>query len=201
MLAPHHTTNRHSLRQVYNPDSLPIVTLATALLIVLAVGLHFRSPVTPVVNLLTVGIAFVVASYVLDWLGQTFGLAVPREVEPVVVLLFGVVTDDSIFFLSRFCYRLREGCSERDAAERRSADVLGIVLVAGLIVALVPLTTFRAVALTMGLGLLLDAFLVRQLLVPALVVLVGRLSGWPGRLLGREPKEHEGSHQADASHG
>ncbi len=48
-----------------------------------------------------------------------------------------------------------------------------------------PLTTFRAVALTMGLGLLLDAFLVRQLLVPALIVLVVRISGWPGRWLGK----------------
>ena len=32
-------------------------------------------------------------------------------------------------------------------------------------------------------GLLIDTFLVRTLLVPALVVLVGERSGWPGRAL------------------
>jgi len=39
----------------------------------------------------------------------------------------------------------------------------------------------------MGLGLLLDAFLVRKLLVPALVALPGWHSGWPGRRLGQQP--------------
>jgi putative drug exporter of the RND superfamily len=32
-------------------------------------------------------------------------------------------------------------------------------------------------------GLLLDAFVVRTLLVPALITLVGPRSGWPGRRL------------------
>jgi RND superfamily putative drug exporter len=32
---------------------------------------------------------------------------------------------------------------------------------------------------------LIDAFVVRSLLVPALVSLVGRASGWPSRLLDR----------------
>jgi RND superfamily putative drug exporter len=34
-------------------------------------------------------------------------------------------------------------------------------------------------------GVLIDAFVVRSLLVPALVSLVGRASGWPGRRLAR----------------
>jgi RND superfamily putative drug exporter len=37
----------------------------------------------------------------------------------------------------------------------------------------------------MGVGLLIDAFLVRTLLVPALISLVGHRSAWPGRLLAR----------------
>jgi len=33
-----------------------------------------------------------------------------------------------------------------------------------------------------SLGLLIDAFVVRTLLVPALITLVGPVSGWPRRL-------------------
>jgi RND superfamily putative drug exporter len=35
----------------------------------------------------------------------------------------------------------------------------------------------------MSLGLLLDAFLVRTMLVPALIIIVGEHSGWPGKRL------------------
>lgn len=69
------------------------------------------------------------------------------------------------------------------------------------LLALIPLTAFRAVTLAMRLGLLLDAFLVRQLLVPALVVLLGRGSGWPGRRLGQQPGESNEPRRADESHG
>jgi putative drug exporter of the RND superfamily len=47
----------------------------------------------------------------------------------------------------------------------------------------VPLRPFRELALTMALGLLIDAFLVRTLLIPALIALVGRRSAWPGKRL------------------
>lgn len=50
--------------------------------------------------------------------------------------MFGVVTDYSIFFLSHFRRHLREGLATKDAAQRSASEVAGIVLVAGLIVAL-----------------------------------------------------------------
>jgi putative drug exporter of the RND superfamily len=49
------------------------------------------------------------------------------------------------------------------------------------LLALVPLAQFRQIALAMALGILLDTFVVRSLLVPALVVLFGRAGSWPGR--------------------
>jgi putative drug exporter of the RND superfamily len=45
---------------------------------------------------------------------------------------------------------------------------------------LIPLTPFRELAFAMTIGILVDAFLVRSLIVPSLLVLVGRWSGWPG---------------------
>ena len=53
-----------------------------------------------------------------------------------------------------------------------------------------PVRSFRELALTMGLGLLIDAFLVRALLVPALILLVGERSGWPGNQLRKVAAKH-----------
>ncbi len=47
--------------------------------------------------------------------------------------------------------------------------------------ALVPLDPFRELAFVMGVGIVLDAVVVRTFLVPTLLVLFGRWSWWPGR--------------------
>ena len=46
--------------------------------------------------------------------------------------------------------------------------------------AVVPLDPFRELAFLMGVGVLVETFVVRSLLIPALVSLVGRASAWPG---------------------
>jgi uncharacterized membrane protein YdfJ with MMPL/SSD domain len=45
--------------------------------------------------------------------------------------------------------------------------------------AVIPLEQFRQIALLMGIGVIIDAVLVRSVLVPALVVLFGRVGTWP----------------------
>src|SRR5262249_61655098 len=79
-------------------------------LILVLVGLAFRSIGAPLVTLFTAGIAFVIAVRVLPWLGERSGASVPAEVEPIiVVLLLGLVTDYSVFFLSETRRRMRLG--------------------------------------------------------------------------------------------
>jgi len=46
--------------------------------------------------------------------------------------------------------------------------------------AVIPLEQFRQIAIAMALGVVLDAIVVRSLLVPALVALFGRVGMWPG---------------------
>ncbi len=74
----------------------------------------------------------------------------------------------------------------------RAITAAGITLAVsfGLLV-LVPLAPFREIAFAMFVGILLDAVVVRSFLVPALLVLVGRRSGWPGGQLHAGPGEHE----------
>ncbi len=68
----------------------------------------------------------------------------------------------------------------------RAITAAGVTLAASFaLVALIPLVQFRELAFAMALGVLIDAFVVRSLLVPALISLVGRASGWPGKRLAR----------------
>jgi RND superfamily putative drug exporter len=71
----------------------------------------------------------------------------------------------------------------------RAINAAGITLAASFaLLALIPLVPFRQLAFAMAVGILIDAFIVRSLLVPALISLVGRASGWPGkRLVGPRP--------------
>src|SRR5680860_1083064 len=48
-----------------------------------------------------------------------------------------------------------------------------------------PLAAFRQIAFALAAGVLIDTFIVRSFLVPALIALVGRASGWPSRSVGR----------------
>jgi RND superfamily putative drug exporter len=116
--------------------ALPLITIGSVLLIGLIVGLHFRSLSAPVVTLVAAAIAYGIAIRVLGWAGERADLAVPREVEPVlVVLLLGLVTDYAVFFLSAFRDAL-PGADSRYAAMRAATAATGrVVFTAGLIVA------------------------------------------------------------------
>ena len=60
-----------------------------------------------------------------------------------------------------------------------NAAALTLAVSFGLL-ALIPLRPFREIGLTMSVGVLIDAVVVRSVLVPCLLVLVGNASGWPG---------------------
>ena len=117
-------------------SSLPLIEIASALLIALIVGVHFRSLAAPLVTLLAAVIAYLVAVRALAWTGDQLDLAVAREVEPlVVVLLLGLVTDYSVFFMSAMRRGLADDESRAAAARRATARTVPIVFAAGLIVA------------------------------------------------------------------
>jgi RND superfamily putative drug exporter len=57
---------------------------------------------------------------------------------------------------------------------------------------LVDLQSFHQLALLLFVGVLIDSFFVRSLLVPALVTVFGRTSAWPGRLRRRADEAESG---------
>ena len=166
--------------------------LATLLAIMLIVGLSLRSLVTPVVTLITAGVAYVATFRVSGLVTQLFELPSPDELKPVVVaLLLGVVTDYVVFFCSALRNERRAALPAREASTRAIARSGPIVAVAGVAVAAGTATLlaaaspfFRALgpalAFTIVVGLL-----VALTLVPALIAVLGDLVFWPSRSVPR----------------
>lgn len=175
-------------------DALPLVELATVLLIALAVGLHYRSAVAPIGNIATAAITYLLSVHLIGGLGEAIGISVPQEVEPVMVaLLFGIVTDYAIFFFSRFRTYLNEGTPSRAAAELTAADLLPTIVTAAVTVAaasgvlvVAQLGFYRAFGPGTALAVLI-ALAVVTTFIPALLAVVGERVLWPGGARERDP--------------
>ena len=106
------------------------------------------------------------------------------------VLLLSLGSDYNIYGVGHVWTRARD-TTMRQAIAERVPETSGAITAAGItlaasfgMLALVPLRQFRELAFVMGLGVLIDAFVVRTVLVPALLSLLGRFSAWPRKLNG-----------------
>ena len=74
-------------------------------------------------------------------------------------------------------------------ASARAISAAGLILAATFaMVAIIPLGLFRQIAFVMAVGLLIDTFLIRPVLTPAVLTLLGPLAGWPGRRIRTSPQ-------------
>jgi putative drug exporter of the RND superfamily len=115
----------------------------------------------------------------------------------IAVLLLSMGCDYNVFLVSRIWHEarvrpLREAIEVAGGRSTRAITVAGLVLAGSFgAAALIPLDSFRELAFGMAVGLLIDALIVRALLVPALISIVGPASGWPGKRPGAEATEEE----------
>ncbi len=166
-------------------DHLKWVELATILLVAVAIAAHFRALGAAGVTIGAVAVAYLIADRLDVQLGELLGIPVPAEVQPVlVVLVFGVVTDYSVFFLSRFRALLATGAEPR-AAGQVMREIAPIVAVAGITVAAgtagllaARLDFLRAFGPGLAIAVVI-AMLVAVTLVPALLAVGGRRLFWP----------------------
>ena len=191
-------------------DTFPYVLAVIALITFLLLVRTFRSVLLPLkaVLLNLVSLAAVFGAVVFFWqLGNgsdaVFDVSATGAITfwvPVVIFafLFGLSMDYEVFILAR----MRE---EYDATGDTSAAVVTgigrtgrLVTSAALILffafaalASAPGTETKVLGTALGVGILIDATIVRALLVPSLVVLFGRwnwwLPGWLARVLFVEP--------------
>jgi RND superfamily putative drug exporter len=176
------------------------VELATILLVVGILAFYFRSIGVPLLGLASVAIAYQLADHVLGWMGERFGLEIPREVEPVVIaLLFGTLTDYVVFFASDYRRRVSAGESSVPAATGATAELLPVVLTAALMIAGATLTLMlsgvsflsafgpgMAVAVVIGAAIAVT-------FVPCALAIFGRRLLWPWK----PERETEGKRAQD----
>jgi putative drug exporter of the RND superfamily len=163
------------------------VELATVLFVAAVIGTYLRSVIAPLITLAAAGIAYVISIGVVAWLAKTQGLRLQNQVEPImVVLLLGVVTDYSVFFLSGMRGRIRAGEEPRTAARDATAEMLPIIVTAGLVVA-AGLATLRLASIgfvqTLGPAMavvVLVSLAVSITFVPACMRIFCRRLFWPG---------------------
>lgn len=170
-----------------------VVVLTIAILLVLAALL--RSLLLPVLLVGTallsytaaLGFTALVGRFVLGQEGVAFYL--PAF---LMVILVALGSDYNIFITSRIREERDAGHSISEAAVRGLVGTGPVISNAGLILAgtfaalaFAPIPTLRQVGIAVAFGVLLDTFVVRPLLVPALVILLGRHAFWPEGLTTR----------------
>jgi putative drug exporter of the RND superfamily len=201
----------------YTADRLPIFVGAVLVLSFLLLMLVFRSILVPlkavIMNLLSIGAAYgvVVAVFQWGWGASLIGVGREAPVEawaPVFIfaVVFGLSMDYEVFLLSR----IREEYDR--TGDNASAVADGLALTARVITAaaLIMFFVFGSFVLgpevalkLMGLGLavavLIDATVVRMVLVPATMELLGDWNWWLPKWLDRIlPRVHVEGGSLDA---
>ena len=186
----------------YLASRLPYFFAAVLLLSFLLLLVVFRSVLVPlkavVMNLLSIGAAYgvVVALFQWGWLSDITGVQ-PAPIEPwapmmLFAVVFGLSMDYEVFLLSRVREEWhRTGDSRTSVADGLAATAKVITAAAAIMVVVFGsfiLENDRVVKL-MGTGLataiFLDATIVRMLLVPATMELLGDRNWWLPRWLDR----------------
>ncbi|MFJ8545843.1 MMPL family transporter [Streptomyces sp. NPDC093586] len=163
--------------------------------------LCFRSPVIAItsilLNLLSVAAAYGVMTAVFQkgWGDGLVGTTAVGAVESwmplfVFVVLFGLSMDYHVFVVSRIREAHDSGAGNRSAVAHGIRSTAGVVTSAGLIMVAVfavfgtlSMQDFKQLGVGLAVAVLLDATLVRAVLLPAVMVLLGRSNWWlPGWL-------------------
>jgi RND superfamily putative drug exporter len=112
----------------------------------------------------------------------------------IFVVLVALGADYNIFLVSRIREEAQKQ-SIKEAVSHAVANTGGVITACGIILAgtfatltTAPLQVVLQIGAAIAVGVLIDTFLVRALLVPALATLAGRWSWWPSRLF-RRPVE------------
>ena len=188
-------------------SKLPLQILVVILLSFLLLTLAFRTVVIPVqaalMNVLSIGAAYGVLTALFQW-GWLHGAIGLQSAVPIVsyvplfmfAILFGLSMDYEVFLVSQIEEHVHEG------QDNKNSVVSGLVTSGRVITAAATIMVFvfgsfvlngdptvKQFGIGLAVAVLLDATIVRCLLVPALMVLMGKanwyLPRWVDRLLPR----------------
>jgi RND superfamily putative drug exporter len=202
----------------YISKRLPIFIGSVVLLSFLLLTTVFRSPLVAlkagIMNLLSISAAYGVMSFAVQgtWLGKL--LKIPETPIPAFVpmimfaILFGLSMDYEVFLLSRIREEyLKTGDNGAAVADGLAATARVITAAAAIMVFVFGVFIFdpnvfiKQIGLGLTTAVLVDATIVRMVLVPATMELLGNanwwMPGWLGRLLPEVHIEGEAAVQAE----
>ncbi len=184
------TASSYDTRTLSATDTRTVVILVLILVSVL-LGLFLRSLLAPVYLLLINGLTFGAALGLILYLNRSVLHSATASVQlPLLLFVFltALGADYNIFLLSRVREEVRK-YPLREAMRRSVASTGGVITSAGIILAgtfsvlvTVPVRDGVETGLAIAMGILLDTFIVRSLLVPGITLLIGGNAWWPTKL-------------------
>ena len=181
------------------PRTLPFVAGVTAVLLFLALGSVVLPLKAVLMNVVSLGATFGVIAWAFGegHLAGLLGFTGTGHVEPsnlvlVAVISFGLAMDYELFLLSRIREEHLRGASRADSIatglQRSGRTITSAALL--LVVVLVAMGTsgvtfLKVIGLGLAFAVAVDATVVRALLVPATMQLLGRANWWLPRPLAR----------------
>jgi putative drug exporter of the RND superfamily len=181
------------------PLFIGVVIGLSVLLLIMAFRSLWIPLVSAVFNLLSVAAAYGVVVAVFQegigasLIGADSGVPIVSFI-PVMLfaILFGLSMDYNVFLLSRMHEAYNEGDRPRESVIHGMARIGKVVLFAGLIMASVflafvtqPDVIGKMMGLGLGLAILIDVLIVRLVICPAVVTLLGDRAWWLPRWLDR----------------
>jgi putative drug exporter of the RND superfamily len=164
-------------------DRLPIeVAIAVLVLIVLLVV--YRSAVTMLLPLITIGLSLVIAQFLVAGYSQLTGTGVSNQsIVFLSAIMAGAGTDYAVFLISRYHDYLRSG-ADFDQAVKKAMASIGKVIAASattvgitfLLISFARMGLYKTVGVSSAIGIGV-AFLAAVTLLPAILVLAGP-RGW-----------------------
>jgi RND superfamily putative drug exporter len=176
-----------------------IIGLAFLLLVV-----AFRSILVPlkaaVMNVLSIGAAYgvIVAVYQWGWLSAVFGVSRPGPIDPWIPLMmfaivFGLSMDYEVFLVSRIQERWLATHDNSSAVSEGLTATARVITAAAAIMVCVfasfvindPLRVLNVFGLGLAFAVFIDATVVRLVLVPSIMELLGNANWWIPKFLQR----------------
>ncbi len=192
-------------------DQFPILLALSLLVTFVILTLVFHTPVLPVKAIL-LNIISLVASYGILVLVFQFGIGdallgfesigAVLSYTPILLfsILFGISTDYEVFLLTRVREYVRQGLAPDDAVALGLEHTAGIITAAGLIMiivfgsfALTQILVIKELGFGLAVAVLLDMTLVRMVLVPATMKVMGAWNWWMPAALNRWLPEIDGA--------
>jgi len=184
-------------------DALPLYLLVVVGLSLIILIFVFRSILVPItatlgfVLSLFASFGAITAVFQWGWLGAAFGVHDPGPILsflPILVVgvLFGLAMDYQLFLVSGMRESYAHGTPARLAVQRGVHAGRTVVIAAALIMAAVfsgfvfsNSVMIQSIGFGLAIGVLLDAFVVRLLIIPAVMHLLGDAAWWLPKWLDR----------------